>query len=742
MLALRSSLRTAQGGFALLAWLFCLPLGLVSGADPEVLSFELDVQPVLTARGCNQGACHGKARGQNGFQLSLLGFDSDFDYAALSQNARGRRVFPAAPERSLLLQKATGALPHGGGQRIEPGGDDYELLRTWIAQGLPRVRPDEPKLERIAVEPTSVSLSTEASGEAREHPLRVTAFYSDGTSRDVTSRTAFQSSESGVVSVSPQGRVRAGELPGEAAIMSRYMNHFAVTSVLLPVPGTVPSEYYTALPRQNFVDEHVWNKLQALNITASEPIDDAKYLRRVYLDLIGRLPTPAESRQFLADTDPAKRPKLVDALLERPEYADHWATKWMDLLRPNPYRVGIKAVINYDAWIREQFRRNVPYDQFVRELVTAQGSTWQHGAATLFRDRREPDEIATMMSQLFLGIRLECAKCHHHPSEVWSQDDFYSFAAFFARVGRKGTGLSTPISGGEEMVFLASSGSVRHPLTQQELPPRPLFGEATLAADDDPRDVLAAWMTAGENRYFAEAAVNRIWAELMGQGIVEPVDDLRLTNPPSNPELLAALAVDFREHGNDLKHTIRTIANSYVYQLSSLPTERNAADIRNYSRHYRRRLPAEVLYDAVSDITGVRDTMAAMPPDARGNQIWTTRVDNVFLDTFGRPNPNQDPPCERTKEATVTQALHLMNAPKLHDKVTSDSARPARLAGSELPPEQIVDELYLWTYSRYPDDEERAYGVSLFAEQGGSRRQAAEDLLWALINTPEFVFVD
>jgi hypothetical protein len=727
-------------------------------------SFELDVLPILTARGCNQGACHGKARGQNGFQLSLLAFDPDFDYAALTQQARGRRVFPASPERSLLLQKATATLPHGGGLRLEPGSADYDLLLRWIKDGTPRRVENEPKL--VAVEVATLSRRPQAAGPAsdaaptderrvdaaakrsfvksgEELQLAITATYSDGTTRDVTARTQYQSSEAGIVSVDPAGLVKAGPIPGEATIMARYMNLIATCHVAIPLPGSVPGELYAALPRHNFIDEHVWAKLQSLGITPSQPADDAKFLRRVHLDLIGRLPTPEEVRAFLADGDQEKRSRVIGALLERPEYADHWAAKWADLLRPNPYRVGIKAVVTYDAWIRDSFRQNKPYDQFVRELVTAQGSTWDNGATVLFRDRREPPEMTTLVSQLFLGVRLECARCHHHPFEKYSQDDFYSFAAFFARTGFKGTGLSPPISGSEEFVLLKKTGTVEHPLTRQPLAPRPLFGEAPkLDEDADPRQALAAWMTSDENPLFAKVIVNRVWADLMGRGLVEPVDDLRATNPPTNGPLLEALAAEFRAQRYDLKKLLRTICSSYVYGLSSLPSERNAADRQNYSRHYRQRLRGEALLDAVSDITGIGDSFSAMPAGSRASELWTTRVQSVFLDTFGRPNPNQDPPCERTSDTTVTQTLHLMNAPQLHQRVTADKGRAAELAASEKTVDQIVEELYLLVYSRLPDEAEREIGRGLFAENGTSRRQATEDLMWALLNTPEFMFKD
>ncbi|HEX5270420.1 MAG TPA: DUF1549 and DUF1553 domain-containing protein, partial [Gemmataceae bacterium] len=452
---------------------------------------------------------------------------------------------------------------------------------------------------------------------------------------------------------------------------------------------------------------------------------------------------PDEVRAFLADRSPDRRVKLVDRLLERPEYADYWANKWADLLRPNPYRVGVKATYNLDAWLRDAFRKNKPYDQFVREIVTARGSTFRDGPAVIFRDRREPAEITNMVSQLFLGVRLECARCHHHPFEVWGQDDFYSLAAFFARVGRKGVGLSPPISGGEEIVFTGNKGEVRHPVSGKVLAPRTLGGKPMVIDDeDDPREALAAWLTADDNPYFAKVIVNRVWADLMGRGLVEPVDDLRATNPPSNGPLLDAVAAEFRAQKYDLKKLLRTIMTSYVYGLSSVPNERDVADTRNYSRHYRQRLRAEVLLDAVSDVTRVPETFAAAAPGTRAMALWTVRTQSVFLDSFGRPDPNQDPPCERTSDTTVVQALHLMNAPGLQRKVTADAGRAAALAAGKKEPREIVEELYLLVYGRPPGADERADCVKLFEEKGATRRQVTEDLLWALLNTPEFIFKD
>ena len=716
----------------------CLGLHSAWAADaPRPISFELDVQPILTRLGCNAGACHGKSRGQNGFQLSLLGFFPDFDYTALTLEARGRRVFPPSPDACLLLMKASGQLPHGGGKRLEPNSPAYALIREWIAQGLARRIPNEPTLSKVTVEPSEKLLPRESSVQ-----LKVTGHYSDGATRDVTPWAAFQSNEAGIVAVDPNGLAKAGPIPGEAAIMARFMGQIAISTLSIPLDGSVPPETYAKLPRYNFIDGLVWDKLTRLGITPSAPCSDTTFLRRAHLDVIGRLPTAEESRAFLADSSTDKRVKLIDSLLTRPEYGDFWANKWMDLLRPNPYRVGIKATFNYDAWIRDKFRRNVPYDQYVRELLTAQGSTWRNGAVTYFRDRREPDELTTITSQLFLGIRLECAKCHHHPFEALGQEDFFGLAAYFSKIGHKGVGLSPPISGGEEIIFTGPGSAVTHPITGAVLQPKPLFGSAPVAEGDDPRVVLANWLTSPENHFFAEVMANRVWADLMGRGLVEPVDDLRATNPPTNAALLKALGDNFRQQKFDIKQLIRSITTSYVYGLSSEPTERNVSDTRNYSRHYRQRLRAETMFDAACDITQVPETFEATPPGSRSTVIWTTRVDSLFLDSFGRPDPNQDPPCERTSDTTVVQALHLMNSPGLNRKLTAEKGRVADLTASDKTPAAIVEELYLLTYSRPPTADESQAAQAVFTQANVTRRQAIEDLLWALMNTPEFVFKD
>lgn len=705
---------------------------------PYIPKFELDVQPILTARGCNSGPCHGKSRGQNGFALSLLGFDANMDYESIVEGARGRRLSAASPESSLFLQKATGQISHGGGIKLELGSEDYECLKSWIQSGTPRALPTDPVLTHLTLSPEPHSMQA-----GQEESLQITAHYSDSSTRDVTRTCAYQSNEPTVVSVSREGKLKAGQLPGEATIMARYMGRIVTWSTAVPRPQSVAPEAVAALPRNNPIDELVYQKLARLNMLPSAPCNDEKFMRRVYIDAIGRLPTPDEVREYSKDTAPDKRARLVDALLERPEYADFWANKWADLLRPNPYRVGIKATMSLDVFLRDAFRHNVPYDQFVREIVTAHGSNWKNGAVTVFRDRREPAEITTMVSQLFLGVRLECAKCHQHPFEVYGQRDFYSLAAYFSRVGYKGTGLSPPISGGEEIVFTKSSGEVRHPITGEVLPPKPLFGEPiAYSPDSDPRLQLADWMTSPDNPFFARVAANRIWSEVMGIGLVDPVDDLRATNPASNPELLTWLANHFRETGFDNKKLLRSIFASQTYALDSMPNQTNAADYRNYSRHFRKRLRAEVLSDAISDVLEQPEEFAGMPPGTRATQLWTHRIESELLDAFGRPDPNQDPPCERTPDTTMGQALHMMNGPRIQSRLSRDGGRCERLAKSELPATAIIEELYLAAFSRFPTSAESISLVTEFDKPNTSKRQLIEDILWSMINSPEFLFND
>ena len=723
-------------------------------------SFVRDVLPRLAKSGCSAGSCHAKADGQNGFKLSVFSYDPRADYAEIVKEARGRRVFPASPDESLLLAKPLGVLEHGGGSRIEPGSEAHLLLRNWIRAGMPYQSSNEPALVGIEVTPKE---GTYRKQETRK--LAVQARYADGSTRDVTALAEYGANEKEIVQVDEHGGLRVGELAGEAVVVARYMGFVDASRVTVPADRTLPESRYAELPVHNFVDEAAYAQFRKLGLFPSEWCTDDEFVRRVYLDTIGTLPTPAEVRRFLrlspeagvrsapaeatasgaesADAVRARRSALIEEVLARPEFVDFWANKWADLLRPNPDRVGVKSVFTLDQWLRDWFRSGRSYDAFVREMVLAEGTNHRDGPVVVYRDRREPPELTTMFSQLFLGVRMECAKCHHHPNEKWSQDDFYRFAAVFGPVKQKGAGLSPPISAGTETFFHAPGGTVHHPVTGEAMKPKAPDGpELEVQAGEDPRRVFVDWLTRPENPFFARAAVNRVWASFFGRGFVEPVDDFRVSNPASNEPLLNALARDFAAHGYDLKHLIRTILESRTYQLSSTPNEYNLADTRNFSRSYRRRLPAEVLLDAVNDITGIGDDFNGCPPGTRAIQTWSYKVNSQFMDAFGRPNSSSDCPCERDMRTSVVQALHLMNSRRLHEKLTSPEGRVRQLAASARTPAEIVTEVYLMTLGRLPTASETRTAEAEFPADGGSagRQAATEDVLWALLNSAEFVF--
>jgi WD40 repeat protein len=700
------------------------------------ISFVNDVLPVLSRAGCNAGSCHAKPNGQAGFKLSVFAFDPKSDYRAIVKGADSRRIFAAAPEESLLLKKPTLTLDHGGGRRLEKDSDAYSLLVKWIQQGMPYEKPHEATLVAVEVEPRE--------GRYQRHAvqkLKVKARYSDGATRDATELADYISNEKEVAKVSEDGVVRTGVVTGETAIVARYMGLVDVARVTVPAEKLLPDSAYANVPVNNFIDRYEHDRLKTLGILPSETCTDGELLRRAYLDIVGTLPTPAQSREFLDSTDPQKRSKLIDRLLADPRYADVWAQKWADLLRPNPFRAGVKSVYIFDHWLRDCFRQNMPWDKFAREILTAQGSTHRDGPVVVYRDRREPADITTMFSQVFLGVRLECAKCHHHPNEKWSQDDFYQFAAFFSDLKRKGQGISAPISGEPEYVWFAPGGELTHPVTGQVMKPRaPDAQEERIDDNRDPREALADWMTRSDNPFFAKALVNRVWGELMGRGIVQPVDDMRVSNPATNDPLLTALAADFASHGYDIHHLIATIMRSRTYQASSIPNDTNVRDTKNFSRWYRRRPSAEALMDAVTEVTGVSETLPGLAPGSRAAQVWNNRLDSDFLDAFSRPNASADPPCERDRDGSIVQALHLMNSTKLAARIADTKGRAAALAKTSKSPDQIVEEIYLAALCRYPTEYERNVAVGAFTAPGATRQTATEDVMWALLNSAEFVF--
>jgi len=751
-----------------------VPVRAVHAATERPLNFTNDIVPVLSRTGCYMAACHAKQGGKSGFQLSVLAFDPQTDYAAVVQQGHGRRVNRLEPERSLLLAKATLQAPHGGGQRFKIDSPEYRLLARWIAEGAPFRKEADPVLTRLEVEPSERVMEPK-----RRQKLLVTALYSDGKRRDVTGLAQYASNESGIAEVGADGIVRASEFTGEAALMVRYMGQVAVARITVPLPNGARPESYAALPRQNYLDDLVYRKLSQLNLLPSALCDDATFLRRASLDLIGTLPTAEEAKAFLAECDaengsrkdaetqrgegkkeggavssptppitptptrssekpPAlkARARLVERLLERPEYADYWGMRWSNLLLVNPDLLLPRGAFAFDWWLRESFRANKPYDQFVREILTASGETYREGPPNFYRALATPPEAGKAVSQLFLGVRLDCAQCHHHPFERWGQDDFYSLAAYFARVKSK----SSYPEGYMSIIYPGTDGEVKHPKTDQVMPPRPLGGTSPeIPAGEDRREALAKWLTAPENPYFAREIVNRTWALLLGRGIVEPVDDFRVTNPATNEPLLDALAKDFVSHGYDLKYLLRTIAASAAYQRSSVTTPNNARDTHNYSHFYTRRMPAEVLLDSVGQVTGVRSTFRGHPEGTRAIRMWDSRLEVEFLEVFGRPVRQTVCECERTSEGSVTQMLHLMNSGFVQDRLTAKAGTVTELEKSELKPEEIITRLYLTYYSRYPVEDELRAAQAAFTREKVTRRAAIEDLMWAMLNSAEFL---
>lgn len=709
--------------------------GTLRSESVATVSFENDVLPIMTRSGCMAGSCHAKTDGQNGFHLSIFSFDPDSDYREIVFDARGRRIFPSAPDHSLLLLKATNGIPHEGDKRFEKDSAFYKVLRQWIAEGAPRSIPNEPDPVGIAIEPSEVRFR---KGETK--PLKVTVTYSDGTKRDVTQLCEFSSNDKAFASVDHDGRVTAGKIPGENSVIVRYVEQVAAMRVVIPPDTLLPAERYTSLPRNNPIDDLAYARFQDLGLYPSEPCRDDEFLRRATLDVLGRLPSIEEAQHFAADSSPDKRAKLVARLLgpeNRFDYADFWAVKWGDLLRPNTQRVGVKPVYLLDQWIREHFRDNTPWNELVAELLTASGGSHEYGPVAVLRDKREPAEMAEFVSQLFLGVSLSCAKCHHHPSERWSQDDYYSMAAFFGSMRQKGQGISAPISGEPEFWWFEPGGKVTHPVSEAVMIPRPPGGEAfsVIEPTSDPRRAFVDWLTKPENPHFSKAMVNRVWAAMFGRGLVDPVDDFRESNPPVNAALLDWLAKDFASHGFDQKHTLGVILNSRLYQQSSVPNESNVADHRNFSRSYRRRLSGEVLLDAISAITGQPEKLTGLPGDGRAMRQWNHLLPSDFLDAFGRPDSSAAPPCERETGGSVVQALHLMNSDSLQRKLAAKSPWLDALLAK--PPSAAVEEIYLRLFSRKPEDNERRITLAHLGEKPDRPRY--EDLLWSLLNSAEFV---
>lgn len=703
-------------------------------------SFRNDVQTVLTKAGCNMGACHGAQAGKKGFKLALRGYDHFADYDTLTRQARARRVDLNDPAESLILRKATGTIPHGGGQRFAPGSLEYRIVSEWIAEGAPGPTERDPVVTSLTILPRQIVLDSQSSQQ-----LMLQAEYSDGTVRDVTRWAKFTSTETSVATVDEGGRVTvAGH--GETAVTVWFASNVAVAAVSVPYETPVAPEVFASSPRVNLIDDLVLDKLQRLQLPPSAQAGDGEFLRRAYLDTLGVLPPVDVARKFLKEGAADKRQKLIETLLARPEYIDYWSYKWCDLLLVSSKKLKGPAVWSFYSWIRDSVASNKPWDEFAREILTAQGSTLENGAANYFVLHKDPQLLSEATSVTFLGMSIACAKCHDHPLERWTLDDYYGMANLFSRVRMKDSGAE-----GESIVFPVAQGNVKHPTKTTPPIPRPLDGPAL--ALDDPRDrriFLADWLTARDNPYFARAIVNRVWANYMGRGLVEMVDDLRATNPATNDRLLNALAEDFEQHGYDLKHLIRTIMSSAAYQRSARMLPGNSSDDRFYSHYLVKRMPAEVLLDALSQVTGVPTAFPNYPEELRAMQLPDNNVASYFLNAFGRPAREFTCECERTEEPSVTQTLHLANGKTLNDKLkhkggTLDDWLTEKVADAEL-----IDRLYLAALTRYPTANERKQLLAVLAEAGQSgteearqsaRRTVLEDICWAVMTSKEFLFV-
>lgn len=728
--------------FCLVFW-FCLMFwGSAFAADAPV-SFVNDVVPVLTKAGCNIGVCHAKAGfGQKGFQLSLLGFEPLEDYEHMVLESRGRRLNPAVAEQSLILLKGSGRIPHGGGARISPDSADYALLRDWIQQGARFDGETAPRMVKLEVRPNRGTIALHS-----EQQLQALAHYADGQVRDVTARALFESNDPAMAEVNGVGLMRTLDISGKVSVMVRYQGQIAVFNAAIPLGAPVE----TVPPARNFVDEFVFANLKELGIPPSEVCDDATFLRRVMLDIGGRLPTEAEARDFLASTAPDKRAQVIDDLLRSPDYADFFANKWTALLKNRRDDAGdIVSNFAFHAWVRDSLLANKPYHEFVRELLAATGTVIANPPVAWYKRVKEPKEQLEDVAQLFLGVRMQCAQCHHHPFERWSQDDYYSLAAFFAQVGRKPSGKQ-----GEDLIF-HKRGVATATNMKTGLPLKPAaLGDVIpeIAPDQDPRLRLADWMESRDNPFFARALVNRYWKHFFQRGLIEPEDDIRDSNPPTNPELLAALERHFIASGYDLKDLVRVITNSHAYQLSAVPNGYNINDRQNYSRYYPRRMQAEVLLDAIDQLAGSTTDFPNLPAGTRAVALPDNSYNrsSPFLRVFGRPEGASVCECERAQASSLAQSLHLINAADIKAKLAYANGRAERFVKDTRPVEDKIRELYLAAFAREPRPDELQTALGYVQEipvgadgkpldSSRALRENVQDLIWALVNTKEFLF--
>ncbi|OYP35504.1 DUF1549 domain-containing protein [Rhodopirellula sp. MGV] len=695
----------------------------------EPVSFCGQIVPIFTKLGCNGGGCHGKIAGQNGFRLSLLGFEPREDHRHLVAESRGRRVSPAAPDRSLLLLKTTGEMPHGGGARTDRHSHEYRVMRRWISQGMPYDSGEIPSVTKLEVFPKNRRMY---AGQSQQ--LAVIATFDDGRCEDVTRAAVFESNDTQMADVNATGLVSTGEAIGDVAVMARYNGWVSVFRAEIPRQGAVaPSEL---AKYEHPIDQAVRRKLASLGIEPSPSCDDSSFLRRVTIDICGRIPTLDETQQFLADESADKRAKCVDRLLDSEDYASHFARKWSVILRNRRDGGALKPdTMVFHHWIKDSLQLNKPYDTFVRELLTARGSAFSNPAVVWLNHVTDQNERVEDVSQLFMGQRIQCARCHHHPYEKWSQEDYARMSAFFTTVSKKDVG------GEITFVSRVAPATAPHPRTNQPLPPAGLDAiPREIDPYDDPRGELASWLTSPDNPFFARSLVNRYWKHFMGRGLVEPEDDMRVTNPPSNPELMDALAQSFTESGFDLRELIRTICTSETYASSSDANETNLIDRRSYSRFFPKRLLAETLLDAVDRVTGATTDFGGMPAMTKAIELPDTGFDSYFLTVFGQPDAKTACECERSAEANLAQSLHLLNSEEMQNKLATQKGRAHEYAeNASRTVEEKVRELYLVSLSREPSEKELKASLTYLSHEV-EPVQLWEDLIWALVNSKEFLF--
>ncbi len=701
----------------------------VESASLPAIRFVRDIEPIISKSGCNQGTCHGSAKGKNGFKLSLRGYDPDYDYGALINDISGRRYDRAAVDDSLILLKPTGEVPHEGRQAVKPGSREYQLLRQWLAEGARYEQPDVGRARKVEVLPGDVEIDL----PGRSHQFLVIAHYADGTTRDVTREAVFSSNNGDVAEVK-DGLVKAMRR-GEAAILVRYEGLYAAN--LVTVMGDRTGFKWVDAPENNFIDKHIYAKLRRMKIEPSELCTDAEFIRRVSLDLTGLPPKTDRVRSFLAETNADKRNNLIDELIGSKDFVDGWANKWADLLQCNGENLGQKGVWVFRQWIKQSIAANVPYDKMVRTLLTAEGSAFKNPAVNYFRVLREPGKITEDVSQTFLGVRFNCNKCHDHPFEKWTQNQYYQFGAYFAQVAFKRGMLP-----GDEVVYRNyMGGEVKHLKTDMVVAPKVPVGTAReVPSGEDRRDAFVDWLTSKENPFFAKSMANRVWSYFFGKGIIDPVDDIRASNPASNPALLDALTDEFVKSGFDLRKLMRTICQSRTYQLSIRGNKWNEDDKINFSHALPRRLSAEQLMDAVAQATGVRPQFTGMPTGMRAVEVPDGMVEgNDFLALFGRPKRQSACECERTSSITLSHALNMINGVTVSDAVSSPSGKIVKIAEANKDDKKVIEEIYLACLSRPPSEKELA---AIDLSKGGSRLEIAQDLAWALLNSPAFLSTD